>query len=130
MARATQGKSLCVQNDPGKGAFFLVTDSEQAEFILKDNVRHFLREKGLEVQTPPEHVAMRTVLVNGLGWNIAAKSEEDIKHKIQSEYPDWKLKKVLKIPGNDKLMKFVPSLLVRSLSQTSESKNAQGYFST
>ena len=81
-----------------KEAFFLVADSEQAELILKDNVRQFLREKGLEVQTPPEHVAMHTVLVKGLEGNTAAKSEEDIKHKIQSEYPDWKLEKVVKIP--------------------------------
>ena len=87
-------------------AFFLVTDSEQAELILKDNVRQFLREKGLEVQIPPEHVAMRTVLVKGLEGNTAAKSEEDIKHKIQSEYSDWKLEKVVKIPGNERLMKL------------------------
>ena len=90
-----------------KEAFFLVTDSEQAELILKDNVREFLREKGLEVQTPPEHIVMRTVLVKGLEGNIATKSEEDIKNEIQSEYSDWKLEKVVKIPGNDRLMKLV-----------------------
>ena len=90
-----------------KEAFYLVTDSEQAELILKDHVRQFLREKGLEVQTPPEHAAMRTILVKGQEWYLAEKSEEDIKHKIQSDYPDWKLERVVKIPNNDKLMKFV-----------------------
>ena len=90
-----------------KEAFFLVTDGEQAELILKDHVRQFLRDKGLEVQMPPEHVAMRTILVKGLEWYVVSKSEEDIKHKIQSEYPDWKLDKVVKIPNTDKLMKLV-----------------------
>ena len=90
-----------------KEAFYLVTDSEQAELILKDHVRQFLREKGLEVQTPPEHAAMRTILVKGQEWYLAEKSEEDIKHKIQSDYPDCKLERVVKIPNNDKLMKFV-----------------------
>ena len=70
-----------------KEAFFLVTDSEQAELILKDHVRQFLREQGLEVQTSPEHVAMRTILVKGLEWYIGAKSEEDIKHKISVRIP-------------------------------------------
>ena len=50
---------------------------------------------------------MRTILVKGLEWYVVFKSEEDIKHKIQSEYPDWKLDKVVKIPNNDKLMKLV-----------------------
>ena len=90
-----------------KEAFYLVTDSEQAELILKDHVRQFLREKGLEVQIPPEHSAMRTILVKGQEWYLAEKSEEDIKQKIQSDYPDWKLERVVKIPNNDKLMKFI-----------------------
>ena len=85
----------------------MVTDGEQAELTLKDHVRQFLRDKGLEAQTPPEHATMRTILVKGLEWYVVSKSEDNIKHKIQSEYPDRKLDKVVKIPNNDKLMKLV-----------------------
>ena len=59
------------------------------------------------MQMPPEHVAMRTILVKGLEWNVAVKSKENYQHKIQSEYLDWKLEKAVKIPENDKFMKFV-----------------------
>ena len=54
-----------------KEAFFLVTDGERAERILKPEIRDFLKEKGLEVQVPPECMAMRTVMVRGLEWCAA-----------------------------------------------------------
>ena len=31
-----------------KEAFYLITDNEQAELILRDHIREFWREKGLE----------------------------------------------------------------------------------
>ena len=83
-----------------KEAFYLVTDNDQAELILKDHIREFWREKGLEVQTPPELVASRTILVRGLEWCVAEQSEIDIKSKIEAGYPDWKLERVVKIMIN------------------------------
>ena len=90
-----------------KEAFYLVTDNEQAELILKDHIREFWREKGLEVQTPPELVASRTILVRGLEWCVAEQSELSIMSKIEAGYPDWKLERVVRIPNNDKLMKII-----------------------
>ena len=88
-------------------AFFLITDSEQAELILQDHIRQFWSERGLEVQLPPDLVASRTVLVKGLEWCVAEKSENGIKDVIETEHPDWKLERVVKIPGNEKLMKLI-----------------------
>ena len=90
-----------------KEAFYLITDNEQAELILKDHVKQFWRENGLGVQTPPELVALRTVLVRGLEWCVADKFENDIKSKIEAGYPDWQIERVVKIPNNDKLMKLI-----------------------
>ena len=92
-----------------KEAFYLITDNEQAELILRDHIREFWREKGLEAQAPPELVASRTILVRGLEWCVAEQSEIHLKNKIEAEYPDWKLEKVIKIPNNDKLMKLICS---------------------
>ena len=92
-----------------KEAFYLITDNEQAELILRDHIREFWREKGLEAQTSPELVASRTILVRGVEWCVAEQSEIHLKNKIEAEYPDWKLEKVIKIPNNDKLMKLICS---------------------
>ena len=92
-----------------KEAFYLITDNEQAELILRDHIREFWREKGLEAQMPPELVASRAILVRGLEWCVVEQSEIHIKNKIEAEYPDWKLEKVIKIPNNDKLMKLICS---------------------
>ena len=47
-------------------SLILVTDSSQAEKILKDDVRQSLREKDLEVQIPQEYAALKTVMVRWL----------------------------------------------------------------
>ena len=65
------------------------------------------RWRGLEVQLPPDLVASRTVLVKGLEWCVAERSEDEIKNVIETEHPDWKLERVVKIPGNEKLMKLI-----------------------
>ena len=90
-----------------KEAFFLVTDGEPAEGILKPEIRDFLKEKDLEVQVPPEYVAMRTVMVRGLEWCVAELSDVQIQGQIETNYPEWKIEKVVKIPNNSKLMKLV-----------------------
>ena len=90
-----------------KEAFFLITDGEQAERILKPEIREFLKEKGLEVQVPPELAAMRTVMVRGLDWVVAELNEEQILRQIETNYPEWKIEKVVKIPNNPKLMKII-----------------------
>ena len=90
-----------------KEAFFLVTDGEQAERILKPEIRDFLKGKGLEIQVPPEYMAMRTVMVKGLEWCVAELSNIQIQDQIETNYPNWKIEKVIKIPNNSKLMKLV-----------------------
>ena len=102
-----KAKAFVYKTAQSREEFFLITDSQQAELILKDPVRQFWREKGLEVQTPPELVASRTVLVRGLEWCVAEKSETDVKSKIEAGYPDRQLERVIKIPNNDKLMKLI-----------------------
>ena len=90
-----------------KEAFFLVTDGEQAKRVLKPEIREFLKEKGLEIQVPPEYIAMRTVLVRGLEWCVAELSHTQIQDQIETNYSNWKIEKVVKIPNNSKLMKLV-----------------------
>ena len=90
-----------------KEAFWLITDDEQAELILKEDVRQFYKEKGLEIQTPPEYESLRTILVRGVEWYVSEKTEIDIKNFVESKYPGWKLDRVVKIPNNDRLMKLV-----------------------
>ena len=68
-------------------AFFLITDSEQAELILQDKIRQFWSERGLEVQLPPDLVASRTVLVKGLEWCVAERSEDEIKKCNRNRTP-------------------------------------------
>ena len=92
-----------------KEAFWLITDGEQAELILKDSIRKFYEERGLEVQIPPEYGSMRTILVRGLEWYVSEKSEAEIKTFTETSYPEWTLDRVVKIPNNDRLMKLVCS---------------------
>ena len=102
-----QAKAFVYKVVQSKDAFYLITDNEQAELILKDHVKQFWRENGLEVQTPLELVASRTVLVRGLEWCVAERSENDIKSKIEAGYSDWQIERVIKIPNNDKAMKVI-----------------------
>ena len=104
-----KAKAFVYKIAQSKEAFWLITDGEQAKLILKENVRKFYEEKGLEVQIPPEYDSMRTILVRGLEWCVSEKSEVEIKTFIETSYPEWTLDRVVKIPNNDRLMKLVCS---------------------
>ena len=83
-----KAKAIVYKIVQAREAFFLITDSEQAELILQDHIRQFWSERGLEVQLPPDLVASRTVLVKGLEWCVAEKSENGIKDVIETGHPD------------------------------------------
>ena len=78
-----KAKAFVYKIAQSKEAFWLITDGERAELILKENVRKFYEEKGLEVQIPQEYDSMRTILVRGLEWCVSEKSEVEIKIFIE-----------------------------------------------
>ena len=88
-------------------AFWLITDGEQSELILKDSIRDFYKERGLEVQIPPEYDSLRTILMKGVEWYVSEKTEVEIKIIIETSHPEWKLDRVVRIPSNERLMKLV-----------------------
>ena len=68
-------------------AFWLITDGEQAELILKDSIRDFYKERGLEVQIPPEYDSMRTLLMKGVEWYVSEKNRTRDKDNHRDESP-------------------------------------------
>ena len=87
-----------------KEAFFLITDMKGMDFILRDETRQRLALKGFEVQYPPEFEAERTVMLRNVDSTISAMTEEQIAELIGR---DFKVKKVIKIPNADHLLKIV-----------------------
>ena len=61
-----------------KEAFFLVTDHRNMDKMLKEEVREYLANKGLQIQYPPEYEAARTVMIKNVDSMIAALSEAEI----------------------------------------------------
>ena len=102
-----KAKAFVYKIAQSREAFWLITDGEQAELILKDSIRDFYKERGLEVQIPPEYDSMRTLLMKGVEWYVSEKTELEIKTSIETDHPEWKLDRVVKIPSNDRLMKLV-----------------------
>ena len=86
-----------------KKAFILITE-KKVMIILKDKVRQKFSLKGLEVQCPPENKGERIVMVKNVDNTISALSEAEIAEHISKEF---KVKRVIKIPNRDHLLKIV-----------------------
>ena len=87
-----------------KEAFFLVTDHRNMDKMLKEEVREYLANKGLQIQYPPEYEAARTVMIKNVDSMIAALSEAEIAAHIDKVY---KTKKIIKIPNNSHIIKVI-----------------------
>ena len=87
-----------------RDAFFLITDNENMDRLLQEKSKKLFFEKGLEIQTPPEYVAARTIMLKNVDGVIAEMSVDEICEGIDKNF---KVKKVVKIPNNTHLLKII-----------------------
>ena len=87
-----------------KEAFFLVMDHRNIDKMLKEEVREYLANKGLQIQYLRKYEAARIVMFKNVDSMIAALSEAEIAAHIDKVY---KTKKIIKIPNNSHIMKVI-----------------------
>ena len=52
-----------------RDAFFLITDNKNMDCLLQEKSKRLFLEKGLDIQTPPEYVVARTVMLKKCRWS-------------------------------------------------------------
>ena len=87
-----------------KDAFVLITDNKNMDRLLTQEAKQQFALEGLEVQNPPEYEAAHTVLLRRVDSMIHAMSVEEIVTYIDQSL---NVKKVVKIPNSDHLLKIV-----------------------
>ena len=87
-----------------RDAFFLIVDNENMDHLLRDKSIELFTDKGLEIQTPPEYEAARTVMLKNVDEVIAGMIIEDICKGIDENI---RVKRVVKIPNNTHLLKII-----------------------
>ena len=61
--------------------------------------REQFQSVGLQIVTPREYTAARTIFLKGIDSHIQQKTEEQIKDNIVARYPEWKFDKIIKLPA-------------------------------
>ena len=79
--------------------FYLITDNTQADLLLTPESKQEFVNAGLEIQTPAEYTASKTVFIKGIDEHISSQSEEILKASIENKHPDMKIERVVKMPS-------------------------------
>ena len=82
-----------------KEAFFVITDNQVMDALLREENRQLFAARALEIQYPPEYEAARN-----LDNAISALTKQEISSYIHNEL---KVKRVTKIPNSQHLLKIV-----------------------
>ena len=87
-----------------KEVYFLIVDNGNMDKLLSTESRNVFAHGGFEVQYPPEYEASRTVILKNVDEMLQLMSVEELASDIDK---DLKVRKVIKIPKNNRLLKIV-----------------------
>ena len=79
--------------------FNLITDDSQMDLLLADKSKEFFLKEGLEIVTPREYVAKRTVFVRGIYINLVENSDMEIASYITLNPPLYSTEKIIGLPS-------------------------------
>ena len=80
-------------------AFYLITNNTQLDKLLTNESKRNFDKEGLEIITPHEYVAARTVFVRGIDAHIRDKSDNEIIDNISQKQPDFKIERLIRLPS-------------------------------
>ena len=81
-------------------AFHLITENSQLDLLLTEESRETFKREGLEITTPPEYAATRTVFIRGVDSYVRDKPDEEIINNIHHNHPQYSTERVIKLPSN------------------------------
>ena len=87
------------------GAFLIISSDEIIEKLLTTNVKDSLKKDNFEVQTPPEYVASKTIVIRNIDSMVSEVEAEELKGDLERRN-DWlKVEEVVKLPNAPKILK-------------------------
>ena len=90
----------------GRSAFLIISSDEVVEKLLSTNMKEKLKKENFEVQTPPEFIANKTIVLRNVDAMITQVDPEELRQDLENRN-DWiKVEEVILIPNAPKIIKI------------------------